>query len=174
MIELDICEVDNCGLPVVKSHGMVKADILLITDAPTEDDLKSGMPLTGEYAIALRQELSRVGIDFGSCRITCLWKHAKTKKSDKAHYDYFAGKLIGEASKYPVVLLFGSDVTELFLGYSATSSCGIVGKSNLIPSQVVMPCISILSTIAGGIGELRLCLKKFSKEYTKWKENKND
>lgn len=148
-----------CGNQIVPARGPINAEILLVGEFPGYNELVAGAPFVGPAGEILKVELSRVGIQYGACRVANLWLHAP----DKDELDYHVGELIKEMAGRKYVLFMGSECAKLF-DVDVSGSAGLKIKSPLIPTSVKVAMISPNPAIAMHevMGELRLSLKKFS------------
>lgn len=157
-----------CDKPIVQPWG--KGNILIIGEAPTQEDLQAGRPFTGDYTHALRLEMAKAGYDLYQCRLTTLWLHepvkeGKGKKATHQESEWHFAQALHEAIGYNSVLLLGTEVTEFFLGYNSTEISGIPMTSPLLSAQLIMGTRSPLDVMGGTIGEFRLGIVKFIKAY---------
>lgn len=164
------CEI--CNLPIIVPSGNAKANILVIDEHPTEDDLMAGKAYAGEYATILYAEMAKAGIDLWSCRITTLWLHAPVKegsgkRADHSHSRWHFNQAVMECVGRTAVLCLGSDVTEFFLGHNSTEISGIPMTSPLISAPLVMGTRSTQDVLGGTVGEYRLGIQKFVAAYKK-------
>lgn len=139
-----------------------KNDILLAGDFPSDEDMKRGVPFSGDSGEVLRYELSMVGIDMWQCSLTNLWLHYQNKNPDCFEMGLKVLTLEMAGRK---VLLMGKELCNFFVGGSVTDYAGLEVKSPLFPNSVqfVMiapnPGICLHTTL----GEFRLAIQKFSR-----------
>lgn len=161
-----------CNLPIIQPIGHPQAPILVITEKPTDDDMLSGKPFSGEYARVLYAEMAKAGYDLWQCRLTTLWLHEPVKegsgkKADHSHSLWHKNQAVMESLGRTAVLCLGTDVTEFFLGHNSTEISGIVMTSPLISAPLVMGTRSPLDVMGGTLGEFSLGIKKFVQAYKK-------
>lgn len=161
-----ICQYDTC----VPAFGPKKSPILIIGEFPGEDEIKMGKPLVGRTGGVLRTELGRLGIDLNRMRKGNLWIHPPQKvKNVKAEIEqkdqclkYSADLIIQEAKGRQVILLIGSDTVKFFCDQSVMSVSGLLVTSSYLSAPMIMAMVQPATVFHGGIGEVRLALKKFA------------
>ena len=164
------CEV--CGSPIIIPSGNPNANILIIDEFPTEEDMAVGRAYAGEYSYILRSEFAKAGFDLLQCRITTLWLHAPEKegsgkRADHSHSMWHKEQALKECMDRTAILCLGTDVTQFFLGYNSTEISGIPMTSPITSAPLVMGTRSTQDVIGGTNGEYALGIRKFIQEYKK-------
>ena len=153
-----------CGSSkVVPPVGNKNSPILIVGDFPVDEDVTTGVPMTGPMGRVLRQELGHLGIDVKQLRRMNLWKHPVNK--NPACFKLGTEEVLREAKDRKIILLLGSDVVKLFIGKSVMDLNGLIVESSLYFSCPVFCCINpaIVYQRGKGIGEVRFALTKFAK-----------
>lgn len=156
-----ICHTTEMVFP----SGPKDADILIIGDAPGEDEVGKGKPMTGPMGTLLKQELGRVGIDLRMCRKTNLWIHPANKELKCFQYGMDAA--IKEAKGRKAILLLGAEPVKVFCGVSVSTVNGLVVKSSYLSAPLIVAMYNPASVFQRGgvIGEVRLALEKFANKF---------
>lgn len=160
---IEKCKV--CGYNTVNPNGIQNAPWLIVGDKPSYDDMKAGLPFTGEIEQLLTYELARVGIQLQRCRLITAWPHEATK--DMECLNQYFGRVLKE------LLIPRSGV--LFVGDSLTGMFGVQPVKDI--SGLVMDTIptvgltgrfvfieSLFGFKRGTIGELRFALRNLRGE----------
>jgi hypothetical protein len=161
-----------CDTPLIKQSGSISSEILIIGNYPSPKELERLHPKdrkdiepfigwTGKY---FRQELAKAGLDYYQCRAITLWRH-KQNKEDKC-LNFMIEQVISEAKDKKLILLCGADIVNTFLDYKVSETCGLWVDCKFFSGKV-MPMFNPAQMLHGGIGEIKLCLKKFCLEVEK-------
>jgi len=154
--ECPICGNDEIVLP----SGPSKADVLIIGEFPGRDEIFKGKPLVGPTGRIMRSELAYLGMDMHQMRITNLWQH-RPNKNEKC-FEHGCSEAIKEAKGRKAILLVGSDTVKYFCDKGVTSVCGLQVKSPYLSAPIIYATVNPASLFKrGGVGEVRLALKKF-------------
>lgn len=154
---------------LVLASGQKTSPILVIGGFPGTDEIKRGKPLVGRTGTVLRMELARVGVDLNRMRLTNLWLHPKLKPKDVTYqdcFDYGFEEAVKEAKGRKLILLIGADAVKTFTGYNVSEVTGLVVPSKYLSAKV-MCMVQPTTVFKESLGEVRLSLKKFSKEVDK-------
>src|SRR3990167_7228787 len=125
-----------CGNWLVEPVGPPSAPLLLLGEYPGWREAKEGRAWIGEAGQVLRAELARVGIQFDRCRATNLWLHKPSK--EPGEYEYHMQNALEEVRNRRIVFLMGSDVARAFLDQSVSDVSGLVVRSRLISSGIIL------------------------------------
>ena len=153
-----------CGSSkVVPPVGNKNSPILIVGDFPVDEDVTTGVPMTGPMGRVLRQELGHLGIDVKQLRRMNLWKHPVNK--NPACFKMGVEEVLREAKDRKIILLLGGDPVKLFVGKSVMDLNGLMVESSLYFSCPVFCCISpgVVYKMGNGVGEIRFALTKFAK-----------
>ncbi len=168
----DLCEF--CSVSLIRPSGPPDADVLVAGYEPTPQDLEASRPFTGQLGDILRTELAREGIDLYQIRATYLWGHAPVKETKKIHpeFDSHLARFLEECKGRKMILLLGTDLAKMFLSrisasgkVTATSLSGLTLSSPLLSASVVMTTLMPTVCISGVVGEFRLAIQRFAKQY---------
>jgi uracil-DNA glycosylase len=154
-------ECPICKEKIISPKGDPKSLILVISTAPTAEDILAEKPFEGQYGTILKFELARNGVDLSQLRQTCLWLHEPSKKN-KPDAEWNYQQAVKESIGRKVLLLLGTDVTKIFLKRSATEVSGLPMTSDLV-SAIVIGTRNPLDVITGTQGEFMLGIQKFVK-----------
>ena len=153
-------QCEKCGRRLVLPSGPEDAEILLVGDAPSYNEIKEGQPWIGPAGDVLRTELRRVQINPNRCRITNMWLHGKTNECE-AHID----ELMAEMQGRKVILLMGADCVTYFTGQNVSDVSGLrVDKmTDMLPAGVVAYAIfNPAIALHEKLGEVRFAMEKFA------------
>lgn len=153
-----ICQ-SFCLSPYRKSD-----DILVIGDAPSDDDLRQGAPFsTNTYRITagkvFRKELERCGVAFNQLSVINIWQHIPTDNQECWEHGY--NKVLEESKGKKAILLVGSDVVETFTKYKVSDVSGLQVDSHVLSAPIIYAMYSPALSLARGVGEVRLAVEKF-------------
>jgi uracil-DNA glycosylase family 4 len=159
---------DEVSCPVCNSMEMVypigpkKSPILIIGEAPGDDEIRDAKPFVGRTGTVLRTELGRLGIDLGAMRITNMWRHPKTD-NEKCFQHCFT-KAIEDAQGRKAILLIGAGTLKKFCGHGVEDYNGLLVKSNWLSAPFVMASVqpAVVWNENGTLGEVRFVMKKFA------------
>jgi uracil-DNA glycosylase len=168
--EMSTCPV--CDTQLIKQSGSTDSEILIIGNYPTDKEIERLKPQDrhdlepfigwgGKY---FRQELAKAGLDYYQCRAITLWKHKQNKEDECLNY--MIAQVILEAKDKKLILLCGAEVVSTFLDYKVSDTCGLWMDCTYFSGKV-MPMYNPSQMLHGGLGEIRLCLKKFCLEVEK-------
>ena len=150
-----------CKKKLVLPTGFEEFPILLIGNAPDDNGITAGQPFYGQTTKILFAELGRYGIDLRSCRKTNYWMHRKDSKCKK----FMEQQLTKEAKGKKAILLMGAEPVKFFTagqyGVKELTSLRIEPET-AFTALVIMASVNPSETHRGGIGELRLAIKRFS------------
>ncbi len=153
-------QCENCGRRLVLPSGPEDAEILVVGDAPSYEEIKQGKPWVGQAGDVLRTELRRVHINPNKCRITNMWLHGKTNECKPA-----LDELMDEMQGRKAVLLMGADCVSYFTGENVSDVSGLrVDKmTDMLPAGVMAyalfnPAIALHEKL----GEVRFGIEKFA------------
>jgi len=152
------CKTEDCVPPIGKS----KSPILIIGAFPGKDEIKQGRPFVGATGKVLKIELAYLGVSLNTLRICNLWIHEPNGNKDC--FEYSMEQAIKEAKDKQAVLLIGSDTSKFFCGAGEMSLNGMKVTSQYLSAPLIMVCVQPATVFHGGVGELRLGLKRFSME----------
>lgn len=166
----EICSV--CDTPLIKQSGPVFSEILIVGNYPTPKDIerlqpkdkKNLEPFVGWGGKFFRQELAKAGLDYYQCRAITLWKH-KQNKEDGCEM-FMITNVIQEAKDKKLILLCGAEVVSTFLDYKVSDTSGLWMDCKYFSGKV-MPMFNPSQMLHGGVGEIRLAIKKFVMEVDK-------
>jgi uracil-DNA glycosylase len=153
----------KCGLFEVDPTGPMNASILIVTDGPSYDDIRSGKLMSGRDGDILRKELAISGIQLSSCRVISLHPHGKSKECDVDHVSGVTNELQG----HDWVILMGSEISQMLIGHSLMEITGLKVKSKLFPKIKFFGMPHPSSMFHGDVGEMRLALQKFTEKRSK-------
>lgn len=105
----------------------------------------------------LATELYRVGINSLEVRLVSLWGHAE---GPAAEVDLHLRRCLKELAGCQRVMLFGTEVTQVFLGQGIANLIGLWRPCMLLPGAQVMPVPHPAHALVKPLGEFRLCLQK--------------
>lgn len=159
---------DEC--PVCKSkdyvpaYGNKKSKVLLVAEFPGEDEVRKGVPMTGNMSNVLRTELAILGQDLKAFRRMNVWFHPPNK--NPKCFEYGVEQVIKEAKGKSIILLMGDEVVKYFCNESVTKVCGLQVTSPYLSAPHIFACINPAQVyhLGHGVGEIRLALHKFVKE----------
>lgn len=157
-----------CGSELVLPSGPVYADIILVGEFPGFLEIRTGQPWVGKAGNVLRSELEKIGIDFYDCRSANLWLHQKSKKCDPEwHKKQLEKELLGRKA----ALFMGSDVSKTLYGIEISRTNGLVVNAPGYGLEVAVlsfnPAMALQDN--GVLGEIRLAMENFRREYDKHK-----
>lgn len=142
----------NCRRHHLPPQGPARALLAGVVWTPAGDRL-----LDPQADGLFSTELYRVGINSLDVRLVSLWGHAEgAPKELEAHLRECLNDLKGCER----VLLFGTEVTQVFLGQGIANLIGLVRPCALLPGVRVMPAPHPSHAIVKPLGEFRLCLQK--------------
>ena len=152
----------HCGTSLVAPRGRRESPILVIGEYPGDEEIEKGIPMVGAMGGVFRTEMARVGIDINRLRLTNIWLHTPNKS--KECLDYGIAEAIKEAKDRKAILLLGSECVSYFCNKSVLRTCGLKVTSPYLSAPIIYSCVNPAIVFKrGGIGEVRLALKKFSK-----------
>jgi hypothetical protein len=151
-----ICSV-NCISP--SGHS----DLLIILDAPTPTDVKSGRLFSTSSmfttpGLVFRKELAQRGLDLTQFRVASLWQHEPNKKEECFKHGYDA--VLEEAKGKKFILLVGADVVETFTGYKVSDVSGLQVDSPVLSAPIIYAMVNPSMALARSVGEVRLAVGK--------------
>lgn len=153
----------SCGNLGVSPSGKSK-DLLIITGAPSREDMLRGMLFSinpnfiGEGKV-MRKELERVGVSLGDFRVASLWLHEPTK--DENCYQAGFNNVLDEAKGRKAILLVGSDVVEAFTDYKVSDVSGLQVDSSILSAPIIYAMVSPGLALHRAVGEIRFAIEKF-------------
>jgi uracil-DNA glycosylase len=150
----------ECGLLEVAPFGSF-TNIAIISDAPSFDDVKNGQAYTGQYGMALQNEMNRAGIQPSQCRMMTLWSHSQ---SDECEDELHHVRALKDLTGAKLVLMLGKECLEVFTGYAIGDVSGTIVKSKLLPKAIVVAGPSMSTLGNSPLGELRLALEVFAEQ----------
>lgn len=116
----DKCQLfDQCRTPWMKSHGSDSPVILIVGEAPGEDEDKQGRPFVGRSGKLLRETLDAIGVDENDVRFTNVVKcRPPNNVISKKHIELCKHYVLDEIDYYDpkVVLLMGNTPLSAVLG----------------------------------------------------------
>lgn len=176
-----------CKERLIKPIGPANAQVLIASEFPGWEEVRSGVPMAGHAGQVLRRELSRVGLVFEECRVTNLWLHQKpeagrgkdAKEAYQKEYEWHLARLLEEIALHPAILILGSDVTGAILKKPVMDVAGVPATSkswtNLLPDTVKLamaaPSPAIVYQRGQTSGEFSLAVDRFAQHL---KEISND
>lgn len=153
-----------CGKLLLETWGNRSSNVVVISDAPLFDDVKNGVLYSGAYGEALKNEMSKMGIQPSGTHMMTLWKHGQDKECTYDHATE-ALKILKDAK---LILMLGSECLSTYTGYTAMEVSGTIVKSKMIKGTIVAgPSITTLGKTP--IGELKLALELFAEQRRKLK-----
>jgi len=167
----ELCEV--CKQELMECRGPEKAIGIVIAYMPGIEEYEGKIAFSSANAVILRNEMARHGVDLFTFRRTYIWRHLPPEKGrtkiDKGNFQqefdaqmrYLSLELINRS----VVLLLGTDVTEIFLDKSATEISGIPMKSTELSAPLVMGTLDPSAIEGNSWGEFALGIEKFCIAY---------
>jgi uracil-DNA glycosylase family 4 len=140
--------------------------VLLIGDAPGQEEKVQGRPFVGPTGDILRKELRRVGLEYDLFRVTNLWQHDPIPEEINWH----RAQMLKEITGRKLVLLMGSAVVKELTGHNITEVNGLTLKSinKKVPSSTVLVASfnpAVVFKEGSVVGELRLAMENFAKAY---------
>jgi len=147
-----------CNYRIVEPAGPLQSKILLAGEFPGYEEMREGIPFTGKTGDVLRIELAKVGISFETCRMTNLWMH---EKNDKCNQDYHIKKFMEEADGRAFILLMGSDTSKSLFGMDIMRLSGLVVRSHMFPSSLIVFSPNPAIAFHGRAGEMQLAFRRF-------------
>jgi len=153
-----------CNTNLVQPVGDPNSEILLVGSHPGEIELKELEVFAGWTGKNFRRELALAGLDFYQCRSTNLWLHEISK--NEQCFNFGLEQVIKEAIGKKLILLMGAETVSTFTRYKVSDVCGLWVDSSYF-SVPVMCMFNPAQLTHGGIGEIRLALKKLVLEVEK-------
>lgn len=150
----------QCGLMEVAPFGSF-TNVVVISDAPSFDDVKNGQAYTGQYGMALQHEMNKAGIQPSQCRMITLWSHNQSEDCDPDFHYMRAEQSMASAK---LILMLGKECLEVFTGYAVGDVSGTIVKSKLLPKAIVVAGPSLSTLGNSPLGELRLALELFAEQ----------
>lgn len=150
-----VCHKDDCVPP----YGKKNSPVLIIGDAPGDDELKTGRPFSGATGKILRIELAKLGVDVKAIRLCNIWYHKPNASADCLDFGFQLA--IKEAKDRKAVLLIGAEVVKKFTGMHVSEVTGLEVKSSYLSAPLVMACVQPAVVFHDVVGDFRLSLKKF-------------
>ena len=159
-----------CDRQMVATSGP-PSEILLVGEFPGPEEVIKGVPFVGKAGDVLKDELTKAGISYRTCRVTNLWSH--NKPSEKKEYyaedfDFHFKRLMEEISKAKYVLLMGSELAPIFTGHNVSDVAGLnlIGE---VESKIPLPKSLKVCVFAhnpafvfhGPVGEFRQAIQRF-------------
>ncbi len=160
---IEVCPV--CFDKLVQPTGNPKSEILLVGSAPGEQELLELEAFVGWTGKNFRRELAIAGLDFYQCRSTNLWLH-KPNKSEEC-FNFCLEQVIKEAIGKKLILLMGAETVSFLTGHKVSDVCGLWVESTYFSCDKIMAMFNPAQLTHGGIGEIRLALKKLMVEVEK-------
>ena len=163
-----------CGKILLAPYGRPDAKVLILGYAPHFKELAWNRTGSEDGSSMLREELARARISYDMCRVTYFWQHfpVETKKKElNPCQDWMMGEVDRLVFSHPAILLLGAELSDYFVSRSQDEILGLnlmdtKIKHRLPPTvQVAMvaPKPGYVMRTGGTIGEMRLCLQRFSK-----------
>ncbi len=127
----------SAGSPKIKPYGEFKEGIMVIGEAPGEDDDRIGTPWQGETGRLLQQKYRQLGIDlFEDCislnAVNCrpTDKHGEDRAPTEFEISCCRQKIISSIKKYKpkVIILHGAAPISSLIGYKWRRNLGGVEK----------------------------------------------
>lgn len=162
MISIEKCPF--CEESLIIPVGPNNSEILFVGSSPGEQELVELTPFVGWTGWNFRRELALVGIDYYQCRTTNLYNHKPSKNEEC--FNFGLEQVIKEAIGKKLILLMGAETVSTFTGYKVSTVCGLWVDSSYF-SVPVMCMFNPAQLTHGGLGEIRLSLKKFILEVEK-------
>jgi uracil-DNA glycosylase len=167
---MNICPV--CDAHLIDQSGSPDSEILIVGNYPTPKEIerlqpkdrKDLEPFIGWGGKYFRQELAKAGLDYYQCRAITLWRHKQNKNEECLNF--MIEQVIKEAKDKKLILLCGSEVVSTFLDYKVSDTCGLWVDCKYFSGKV-MPTYNPNKMLHGGLGEMRLAIKKFILEVEK-------
>lgn len=153
-----LCPV--CANECFMGYGPKDSLALVITDEP---EIGEKAPLSPAMQ-ALRDELSREGLDLLAMRYVPLYRHPKLNSCKEEHSRW----LFEEIIQHQIILACGVEICKMLVGETPLNVCGLRMKSPLLSEDRVLICSvnpAIVVSRDGTVGELRLAVRKFAAEY---------
>lgn len=157
----DTINCPACDTSMIFAVGPKKSSILIIGEAPGDEEVKSGKPYTGRTGTVLRAELGRLGIDMNRMRITNMWLHPKT--DNEKCFEYGFTQALEEAKDRKAILLIGAGTLKKFCGHGVEDYNGLLVKSKWLSAPYIMACVqpAVVWNENGTLGEVRFVMKNF-------------
>jgi len=156
----------SCGRKCLEFIGPEDSDILIVSDAPEDDDYKKGMIFTGQRGQILASELARVGIQMSRIRLACFYLHAPADDC-AGHFN----EALKEMKNKKGVLIVGASAVERMQLGKLSDMVGTCVDNFYVPRSTGFVMVTTQPPANDLLGEFRLSVEKFSK---KIKEVKRD
>jgi len=144
---------------MIEPLGPPDADILLVGDAPEEEEFKSRRPFAGDKLEILTQELNRAGISIIRCRQMNLWSHAI---AEECPITYHLDNLMEESKGRKIALVMGANLVELLTNKPVSDISGLRMATDYMACPII-PCFKVTQVTHGGIGEVRMAITALAK-----------
>lgn len=158
---------DSVGCPVCHTTDMVFASgprtskILLIGEAPGEDEIKYAKPFTGKTGNVLRSEFGYFGMDVNRIRLTNLWRHLENDNDECLKNG--ATEAIKEAVDRQLIILIGAGTVKYFCHCSVEEWNGLEVKSDYFSAPHIIACVQPATVFHGNmLGEVRFAMKNIA------------
>jgi len=148
----------HCDLELIPPVGPEDALLFIAGEAPGDDETRDGVPISGQLADMLKQELLRWNkVPLRDTRRGNLWLHAKSKTCD---FNWHLEQFLVEAGQHQYIFLMGAGYGKgvLYNG-SVKERMGTVIEVGGV-SAVIAP--SIGSIKKESVGEFRFALQKLA------------
>jgi len=149
----------SCAEEVIKPYGYSRAKILIVGDAPGEDEWKTGRPFSGKTGMVFRKEFVQVGLDLNRCRLANLWLHDPNKNENC--FDAGLKVVLEEAKGKEAILLVGANCVEYFTGHKVSDVSGLQVDVDMFSAPIVFAMVMPTIVFHGTVGEVRLAIGKF-------------
>jgi len=155
-----------CGKRFLPPSGPVDADLLIIGEFPGKDEMRYGRPFCGPSGNVLQAEIARLGLDWEKIRVTNISGHMDP---GEACFQFGIECAVHEAKGRKAILLLGSETSKTFLGKNVTAISGLPVKSKFFNAALIRATVNPANVLQGVVGDFRLALSLFVKEYKKVK-----
>lgn len=144
----------KCNKRILQAVGNLESPLVILAESPYYEEIMQNKPFQSDNAEALKKELAKIGMQFGTYKMTYFWKHAE----DEDCREWHATEAVKEIQKAKLVLVMGSDPGQTL--YGVPDAWGVEMKSKFTKAKLV-GCPGLATIVASPIGELRVAIEKF-------------
>lgn len=160
--EIEVELADRCPIclseMIVPPTGDRKSLILVVGDAPGEEELEKGRAFIGPTGRVLKTELLRKGVRLHDFRIMNLWQHAVNDNPEC--FDLGVKEVIKESKGKKLIVLVGADTVKYFTGEKVSDWNGLMCHSAFLGDVFVMN--QPATAFHGGLGEVRFAIERLA------------
>lgn len=162
---MDSCPI--CNAQIVMPVGLSNAPAIIVSEFPGEFELEQGRPFVPQAPAGrvLHAELYRVGISIDDLRLTNVWLHAPDETDCRLSWHLYQAEQ--ECKDRRIILVLGSTASIALLDVNVMSVSGTIVKSKKWPKTKVIVGPNPATCLHGPVGEFRLAIELFKKEYEK-------